>query len=186
MTERARYLVVQIVTAIRVPGALLAIPFVLDGNWIAVLAIYAVCEITDVLDGYLARRFQQVSPFGKLFDPYCDSVYRLSVFFSLAMADIFPYAVVWVMALRDVTVSYGRMAALARGQILSARSSGKIKAIVQAVASLGVVFIRAIELDEGFVTTATHAAAYTVIAITLWSMVDYGFAVVRMQRTVDE
>ena len=190
MSQQSRYLTIQLVTAARIPGALIAIPFVLAGNWIPALVIYVLCEITDGLDGYLARRLGQVSPFGKLFDPYCDSVYRLTVFFSLAMAEGFPqplfWAVVWVMAVRDVTVSYGRMAALAKGHVLAARSSGKLKAIVQAGAALGAVAIRAFGFDESFVDPATEVFGLAVIGITLWSMIDYGFAVLRFQRIVDE
>ncbi len=187
MTQRSRYLAIQIVTFLRVPGALVAIPFVTNDLWAVALLIYGFCEMTDWLDGYLARRFRQVSRFGKLFDPYCDSVYRLCVFFTLAMVGIFPYWVVWVMALRDVTVSYGRMAAIAHGQIISARMSGKIKAIVQATASLVAVAMRAIPiLDDAAIGTITSALAIIVVVITSWSLVDYGLAVIGAIRAPSE
>ncbi len=187
MSQRARYLLVQIVTCARIPLALIAIPFVFaNSTWGYVVAfvLYLLSEATDIMDGTLARAMKLESPFGKLFDPYCDSAYRLCVYFTLAWpgVDILPLWVVWVMALRDVGVAYVRMAAIARGTVIQARLSGKLKAIVQGTAACTVVGIRFVPAFEPLIPYAYWTFAILVVAVTGWSFLDYGFAVLRAVR----
>ncbi len=107
---------------------------------ITCLLIIALFEITDLLDGYYARKRNEVSDVGKLLDPYADSVSRFSVLLSLSMAG---YAHLWMIALifyRDITVANIRMAALKKGIVVAARKSGKIKAILQGIGTL-LIFI---------------------------------------------
>ncbi len=186
MTDRGRYLLVQIVTCVRIPAALAAIPFILADTtvgYVIAFSLYLFSEITDIMDGTLARAFKLESPFGKLFDPYCDSAYRLCVFFTLAMVGIFPLWVVWVMALRDVGVAYVRMAAIARGTVVQARLSGKLKAIVQGTAACTIVGIRFVPAFEPLIPYAYWVFAILVVAVTGWSFLDYGIAVLRAVHT---
>ncbi|MFH1706714.1 MAG: CDP-alcohol phosphatidyltransferase family protein [Planctomycetota bacterium] len=114
------------------------VAFALGGLWgyIAALLINAAFEITDLLDGYYARRDKIVSDMGKLLDPFADSVARFTVLLSIGMAG---YASLWMVALifyRDMTVANVRMAAIKSGRVVAARASGKAKAIVQGVGTL--------------------------------------------------
>jgi CDP-diacylglycerol--glycerol-3-phosphate 3-phosphatidyltransferase len=185
MGRRPGYLLLQIVTCARVPAALIAIPFVLEGgsfNYAIAFALYLASEISDILDGNLARALKLESQFGKLFDPFCDSIYRLCVFFTLATAGIFPLWVVWVMAVRDVTVAYGRMAAILRGHVVAARISGKLKAVIQggaACTALGIRFVPGFGPAIGWMTTTM---AIIVVAVTAWSMLDYASGALRILR----
>lgn len=139
--------------------------------------LVAALELSDVVDGYLARRHNSVSPFGKMFDPYADSISRLAVFWSLAVVGRCLAVVPLVMAVRDVTVSYSRMVMLKRGRDVAARFTGKVKAVVQGFSGL---LLMAGPLYWG---GAGHAVIYglsaLVLAVTLASMVDYGCAALR-------
>jgi CDP-diacylglycerol--glycerol-3-phosphate 3-phosphatidyltransferase len=103
------------------------------GRWWA-LALVITFEVTDLLDGYVARRFEQISQLGKILDPLADSVSRFTVFLGfLALG----YANVWAIAMifyRDSIISTVRILAASQGVIVSARWSGKLKAIVQGTA----------------------------------------------------
>jgi len=187
MNQRGRYLLVQIVTGARIPAAFAAIPFIMADStcgYVIAFALYLFAEITDIMDGTLARAFKLESPFGKLFDPYCDSAYRLCVYFTLAWpgVGIMPLYVVWVMALRDVGVAYVRMAAIARGTVIQARLSGKLKAIVQGSAACTIVGMRFVPAFEPLIPYATWIFAILVVAVTAWSFFDYGIAVLRAVR----
>lgn len=191
MRQRSGYLLVQVVTCARIPAALIAIPFVIAGgpaNYAIAFALYLFGEITDVLDGNLARAYKLESQFGKLFDPYCDSVCRLCVFFTLCLPSvgILPPWVVWVMAVRDVTVAYARMAALSHGVVISARLSGKLKAIVQGTAACSVLAIRFLPWFEPVIDEMTIGFAILVVAVTGWSLVDYTTSVLRMISRMKE
>jgi CDP-diacylglycerol--glycerol-3-phosphate 3-phosphatidyltransferase len=187
MSQRGRYLLVQVVTCARIPLALIAIPFMMAGgtaSYVIAFTLYLLCEITDILDGTLARAMHLESPFGKLFDPYCDSTYRLCVYFTLAWpgVDIFPLWVVWVMAVRDVAVAYLRMGAIARGAVIQARLSGKLKAIVQGTGACVAVGMKFIPIFDAIAEEVLMTMAVTVAAVTLWSLVDYAVSVARTLR----
>ncbi len=144
---------------------------------VASTALILLVEASDLLDGHLARRHNSVSAFGKMFDPYADSVSRLTVYWSLAVVGRCLAAVPLVMAVRDVTVGYSRLLMERRGQDVAARWTGKLKAVVQGVAApvlmAGPLFWGQ---AEGYFIYALSGA---VIAITLASMVDYGRSALR-------
>jgi len=142
------------------------------------LAVAILFETTDLLDGYVARNWQQTTDFGKLFDPMADSVARFSVFLCFLWGG---YADLWMVALifyRESMVAYLRIAAARSGLVLAARLSGKLKAITQGVVILAVlVLIVLTPADDPFRVEATKRTAQwlmgLVVLVTLWSGWDY-------------
>lgn len=106
---------------------------------VAPTILVATLELTDLVDGLLARRLGVTSDFGRLFDPYCDSVSRLIVFFGLAAAGRGEYWLVLVMAVREISQAYLRMSAIRKGTVVAARLSGKAKAALQGLSALALV-----------------------------------------------
>ena len=88
-----------------------------DRRWAVIVctALVVGVELTDLLDGCLARRFNAVSQFGKVFDPYADSVSRLTIYWSLAVVGRALALVPLVMAVRDISVAYLRVVKLSQG-----------------------------------------------------------------------
>ncbi len=169
----SRYLLVQSLTAVRVPLAIafaIALPHATtDPTWrVGCLALLLAQELSDLLDGALARRFGVVSRWGQAFDPFADSVSRLIVYWALAQASLTLAVLPLVMALRDVAVAYSRLAAAEHGGSVSARLSGKIKAWVQ---GLGAMFLTAEPLWSGGMPAT--AVSWLVLLVTAGSAVDY-------------
>ena len=163
-------------TLARLPLALLfALLYVLSGPspWrvLVALLLLSAMELSDVFDGFMARRLGVVSEWGAMLDPYADSVSRLVVFWTLAWAGYVLWITVLVMALRDVTVSYCRVTLTRHGVTVKAKLSGKIKAIVQAIAGLAIV------LGPLFVTWTGDwvyaALSWLVVVVTAASAVEY-------------
>src|SRR5215475_14660350 len=69
------------------------------------LAVLFVSGITDYLDGYLARRWEQVSRVGQLLDPFADRLYILSTLLGLGWRGIVPWWVIGVIVARDVLLA---------------------------------------------------------------------------------
>jgi CDP-diacylglycerol--glycerol-3-phosphate 3-phosphatidyltransferase len=142
-------------------------------------------EITDVVDGFIARSRREVSDVGKLLDPFADSISRLSVFLCL-LAD--RYVPVWMVALifyRDALVSYLRIGAARYAVVMAARLSGKIKAIVQGFATVGITFLiaaRGYEWISWSVPDIAQRAMTVVVVVTLWSALDYLYGFSRIMR----
>ncbi|MBN1295368.1 CDP-alcohol phosphatidyltransferase family protein [bacterium] len=134
--NRTRFFSVMAVTLVRIPLALAFSTLYLTTDRIAYrvwfgLILLVLIEVSDGLDGFLARKFKVVSEVGAMFDPYTDSFSRLVVYYTFAVSDMALMAVPLVMALRDVTVAYCRIVLTRRRQSVAALRSGKIKAVVQ-------------------------------------------------------
>jgi CDP-diacylglycerol--glycerol-3-phosphate 3-phosphatidyltransferase len=143
------------------------------------LALVAASELSDFLDGHLARRRRQVSDFGKLMDPYADSIFRLTCLFSFASTGYrwVPLWTVMVLLYRDLLVSITRTFAMKKGVVIAARFTGKLKAVSQAsaiVAILVVALWRALRDGSAWgLSGLGHTLAYILVATSLFSLVDY-------------
>lgn len=158
------------------------------GKWWA-LALALFFEATDLADGFVARRMQQTSQLGKILDPLADSVSRFTIFLGLLVQD---YASVWAIACifwRDSIVSTVRILAASQGVIVSARLSGKVKAIVQGIA-IGVILGATCLHDELGITmneVREHSwkLMWFVAGVTLVSLVDYLFGIRKILAKLD-
>ncbi len=176
------HLLVQAVTAVRVP---LAITFAIllpgpgedPSPLLICLALLVLQEVSDALDGALARHLGVVSRWGQVFDPFADSVSRLIVYWALAQAGLTLAVLPLVMALRDVTVAYSRLVAADHGGSVSARLSGKIKAWVQ---GLGAMILTTAPLYPPWATVPPPAeVSWIVLWVTAASAVEYVLAAFR-------
>jgi len=100
------------------------------------LFLLGVSELSDALDGFLARKFNQVTDLGKILDPMADSISRISVFLTFTQPPVsVPLLLVFVFLYRDSVISTLRTICALRGFALAARPSGKIKAVIQGIAA---------------------------------------------------
>jgi CDP-diacylglycerol--glycerol-3-phosphate 3-phosphatidyltransferase len=106
------------------------------------LFLLGVSELSDAFDGYLARKYNQVTDLGKILDPMADSIYRTSVFLTFTLDPIkLPMLLIFVFLYRDSVVSTLRTICALKGFALAARRSGKIKAVIQAIAAFMVLLL---------------------------------------------
>jgi len=140
--------------------------------------LLCVSELSDAFDGYLARKYNQVTDFGKILDPMADSIARLSYFLTFTADPVkLPLALIFIFVYRDSVVSTLRTICALKGFALAARTSGKIKAGIQALAALTVLILMIPE-SLGYLKTADlqYISAWVVgIAglYTAYSGVDY-------------
>lgn len=145
------------------------------------LSILVFCELTDLVDGFLARKRNQVTDLGKVMDPMADSITNISVFFTFTQSWIdIPILLVFVFLYREFFISTLRTICALKGVALAARKSGKIKTFLQAVVSI-IVVVLLIPFTLGYISLETLrwaslglvsiAAIYSVI-----SAVDYIYA----------
>jgi CDP-diacylglycerol--glycerol-3-phosphate 3-phosphatidyltransferase len=106
------------------------------------LALLIVSEFSDIFDGFLARRRNQVTDLGKVLDPMADSITHISLFLTFTQGFIqLPLLLVLVFLYRDFFISTLRTLCALRGVALAARWSGKVKAILQAVVAFLIVLL---------------------------------------------
>jgi CDP-diacylglycerol--glycerol-3-phosphate 3-phosphatidyltransferase len=90
--------------------------------------------LTDAIDGYIARRFDLKTSWGKIFDPLADKILILGILICLIEVNNLPSLPVIVLVLRDLIVMGTRILLAEKGTIISASFLGKIKTILQTVA----------------------------------------------------
>jgi cardiolipin synthase len=87
-----------------VPGLAL---FLVERHFYAALIVYGLAAVTDIADGWVARRWNQITRLGTILDPQVDIIFNLGLFFALAAADLLPDWVLWVAALRYALLLVG-------------------------------------------------------------------------------
>jgi CDP-diacylglycerol--glycerol-3-phosphate 3-phosphatidyltransferase len=99
-------------------------------------AIFGLASLTDVLDGYLARRRRQITTLGQLMDPLADKLLITAALVSLVSMELAPAWMVAVILGREFLVTVLRSLAHARGVVIAASPLGKLKMVSQVVAIL--------------------------------------------------
>jgi len=111
-------------------------------SWIyACAALALLIELSDLFDGMTARARGEVTDFGKIFDPVADSVSRQTVFISFLATGIIPFWMYLIFFYRDAFMQLLRIVCASSGVVLAARKSGKLKAVLQGVATFCVLAI---------------------------------------------
>ena len=94
--------------------------------WIA-LGIFILASITDWIDGYIARKYHQVSDFGKFLDPLADKLLTIAAMAVFCQWGSFPAWALMIVLTREFAVSGLRMVAGPKGKVIAAGKSGKFK-----------------------------------------------------------
>lgn len=94
--------------------------------WLA-LALFILLSLTDFVDGYIARKYNQISDFGKFMDPLADKLLTLAAMCLFCQWGSFPAWALMIVLAREFAVSGLRMVAGPKGKVIAAGWSGKIK-----------------------------------------------------------
>lgn len=94
--------------------------------WIG-LGIFILASVTDYIDGYIARKYNQVSDFGKFLDPLADKLLTIAAMAMFCQWGSFPAWALMIVLTREFAVSGLRMVAGPKGKVIAAGKSGKFK-----------------------------------------------------------
>ena len=133
-------------------------------------AIFAVAALTDWLDGYLARRRQQVTTFGQLMDPLADKLLVTAALVSLVQMELAPAWMVATILGRELGVTVLRSVAYSHGVTIPASPLGKVKMLSQVIAILLLILGR--EYLQQFYILG-QIALWVVVVTALVSAADY-------------
>ncbi|MFJ4224863.1 CDP-diacylglycerol--glycerol-3-phosphate 3-phosphatidyltransferase [Microbacterium sp. NPDC089695] len=178
------------ITVARIPLAVLFFVILLLGGifgdadivlrWIAGV-LFVVAISTDWVDGYLARRYDIVSDFGKLWDPIADKLLTGAGFIGLAVLGELSWWIVIVILVREWGITVHRLV-VAREHVVAAAWMGKIKTAVQGVALSWALLPLHVFIGLGAWTLVTAVLMIAALVLTVASGIDYIFAQVRGSR----
>lgn len=109
---------------------------------ILLLVIYTLTELSDLLDGLIARRYKIVTDLGKVMDPFADTFSRLTYFVCLTAVSVMPVYAFIIIMWREFGIVFLRMLMMGSGKAVAANIWGKIKAVMYAVSGLlGILYV---------------------------------------------
>jgi CDP-diacylglycerol--glycerol-3-phosphate 3-phosphatidyltransferase len=172
------------ILAIPLVGWLLTYPGVKEA-WTAMF-VYLAASLTDILDGWFARRYGFVTALGKLLDPLADKLLVISTLLMLAVLDRDPGIPGWILVVivgREFAVTGLRSIAAAEGIVLAADTTGKAKMLLQ---TIGVHFLI---VHYRYFGVSFHEIGIILLMLAavvgVWSAVGYHVEVFRQLRDGD-
>ena len=133
--------------------------------WIS-LGIFAVASLTDYVDGYIARKYQQVSDFGKFLDPLADKLLTIAAMTMFCEWQVFPAWALMLVLTREFAVTGLRLVAVGKGTVIAAGWSGKVKT-ASTMVGLCAMMVFPQSLGLAWVVIAV------IVLTTVWSGVEY-------------
>lgn len=94
--------------------------------WLS-LAVFVIASLTDYIDGYIARKYKQVSDFGKFLDPLADKLLVIAAMVMFCQWGSFPAWALMIVLTREFAVTGLRLVAVGKGKVIAAGWSGKVK-----------------------------------------------------------
>lgn len=162
----------------------LLIPFIvyyiiIDEYWLAFVFL-TISGLTDVLDGFIARKFNFITNFGKLIDPLADKTTQIAVLLTLAFKNIIPFWIIIVVAVKEATMIAGASFLYGKELVVSSKWFGKLATVlfyIAIVCSFGIKYWNTIVADP------TNSVAplpqfdlwvyYLALAATIFSLIMY-------------
>ncbi|MDE6404447.1 MAG: CDP-diacylglycerol--glycerol-3-phosphate 3-phosphatidyltransferase [Lachnospiraceae bacterium] len=135
-------------------------------KWVA-LAIFIIASLTDFLDGYIARKYNLVTNFGKFMDPLADKLLVCSAMICLVELARIPAWIVIVIIAREFIISGFRLVASDNGVVIAASYWGKFKTTFQ------ILMICLMIADLPALAPVTQIVMWVALALTVISLVDY-------------
>lgn len=152
------------------------------GSCVALWA-FIIGAISDFFDGYLARKYNLVTNFGKLIDPLADKILVCAAFVYLSAVGMCPFWVTIIILFREFLVTGLRQLAVEQGKVMTADRSGKWKTAVQLTYCISCLVhlcyagnlpepLRSLSIGEGGYWLR-EISLWLSLALTLWSGLNY-------------
>lgn len=138
-------------------------------NRYVAVAIFVVASLTDFLDGYLARRWNLVSNFGKFMDPLADKLLVMAALVSMVELGDLPSWVVIIILAREFAITGFRTLAMEANIVMAASWWGKVKTTVQMI----MIIVVLLELPFAFMGAVETILVALAVFFTIVSGVDY-------------
>ena len=162
----------NLITAVRVllaPFMVLFLVRATHAHYTAAFILFLAAAVTDLVDGFLARRLRRVTDFGKFMDPLADKVIVVSALVSFLWMRLVPLWMVLAVVGRDLVITGFRSAAAARGTFVYASSLAKFKTALLMLAIGMILFHLAVPgwFGDGW-SPRLDAALEWIVSATLW------------------
>ncbi|MBQ7713361.1 MAG: CDP-diacylglycerol--glycerol-3-phosphate 3-phosphatidyltransferase [Oscillospiraceae bacterium] len=141
------------------------------GYW--ALGVFIAASLTDTLDGYIARHYDQITDFGKFMDPLADKVLVMAAMCWFVEIGRMPGWALAVVLLREFAVSGMRLVAVEQGRVIAAGWSGKVKTAATMVCLCAMLALPAPRPWDSAPDFVARIGTIVIVVTTLYSGVEY-------------
>ncbi|MEI6132626.1 MAG: CDP-alcohol phosphatidyltransferase family protein [Bacillota bacterium] len=181
--------IANILTLIRLLLVPIFAVFFIQGNYLLAIVVFVLCGITDFVDGFIARKYDMVTEFGKLMDPLADKVLQITALVLLTIYFQINIAIVIVFALKEAVMLTGSTFLYRKKVVVFSNWYGKVATVVLFIAIFGQMFVQWYEKqpnpDKVLVGQMSYAANITIwaaLGITLLAFVGYLYQFIMIVR----
>ena len=148
------------------------IPFIVINlfydQYIAAFIIFTISGLTDILDGFIARKFNFITNFGKLIDPLADKCTQIITLATLALKDIIPMWIIIVVVLKEFIMVAGASFLYGKELVVSSRWYGKLATVLFYIAIVCSLFIKQFDFSFDF----SIYIYYLALVSTIFSLIN--------------
>lgn len=154
----------------------LLIPFILycviTGNYLLALILFTLSGITDIADGFIARKFNLTSNFGKLMDPLADKLTQISMLAILVIENMIPIWILVIVVLKEIAMVAGASFLYGKDVVVYSRWYGKLATVLFYLAIVSSLLIEQFKLTN-WLTDLDLYLYYLALITTLFALVMY-------------
>ena len=154
----------------------LLIPFVVfyifTGNYILAFIFFTLSGLTDIADGFIARKFNLISNFGKLMDPLADKLTQIATLTSLVMTDIIPIWILFIVLLKEFIMICGASFLYGKDVVVYSKWYGKLATVLFYFAIVVSLLLKQFEVT-GFPARLDFGLYCLALVATLFALIMY-------------
>ena len=145
---------------------------------IGATVIFVIACLTDILDGYIARKFNLITDLGKILDPLADKGMQITMLISMAIGDLMPWFVVIFIFLKEFLMCIGGVVLYKDNTVIAANSYGKIATVVT---SLSVILI--LIFHDFMNSTVLVILQWAPVAFAIYAFIRYTMLFTKIKKT---
>jgi len=154
----------------------LLIPLILHaifiGNYLLGFIIFTISGITDVVDGFIARKFNFISNFGKLMDPLADKLTQISILAALVTVDVIPGWILAIVVLKELIMVVGASFLYGKDLVVYSKWYGKLATVLFYLAIVISLLIKQFNVT-GFLVSLDLSIYCVALICTIFSLIMY-------------
>nr|WP_110462603.1 CDP-diacylglycerol--glycerol-3-phosphate 3-phosphatidyltransferase [Ruminiclostridium sufflavum] len=155
--------------------------------YILSIILFTVGGITDIVDGYIARKFNMITKWGKFFDPLADKLMQITALTFLVIKDFIPIVVLIIVVLKELLMLTGGILLYTKGKtVIGANWYGKLATVIFYFAIIATIILKIESLSSSYTIIAVNIALGLAVVCTLFALVRYIIIYLRFSKDYDK
>ena len=161
--------------------------FIYFEKYTTAIILFAFGGFTDVLDGYIARKYNLITKWGKVFDPLADKLMQITALVFLVLHKFIPLIVLVIVVIKESLMLVGGIMVYKKGRtVIGANWYGKLATVIFYFAILATIILKIVAGDSGYALNAIYVAIGLAVACTLFALAMYIIIYFRFSNDYNE